>query len=73
MIAATSWGRLKIMRTLVEDCHADLSVKGLGGKIGLDIARRRYPHEADYLEKRMSDSESGELMDPSSKAHENTS
>ena len=73
VMAATSWGRLKLMRTLVEDCHADLSVKGLGGKTVLDIARRRYPHEAEYLEQRMSISELGESVDSSSKVNENTS
>ena len=72
-MAAISWGRLKIMRILVEDYHADLSVKGLGGNTALDIARRRNQQAADYLEKRMSSSEPGELVNSSSKVNENTS
>ena len=71
VMAATSWGRLKVMRVLVEDCHADLSVKGLGGKTALDIARKRNQQVADYLEKRMSGSKPGEVVDLSSKVNEN--
>ena len=73
VMAATSWGRLKVMRVLVEDCHADLSVKGLGGKTALDIARKRNQQVADYLEKRMSGSKPGEVVDLSSKVNENNS
>lgn len=59
VMAATSWDRHKIMRILVEDYHADLNVKGLGGKTVLDIARKRNQQAADYLEASMSSSEPG--------------
>lgn len=73
VMAAISWGRLKIMRVLVEDCHADLNVKGLRGNTALDIARRRNQQAANYLEMRMNISEPGQSVDLSPKVKGDTS
>lgn len=54
LMTAARMGRLKIMRILVEDYHADLNVRGLSGESALDVAREENEQAvADYLEKRM--------------------
>ena len=73
VMCAISWGRLKIMRVLVEDCHADLNVKGLWGKTALDIARNRNQQVAEYLEQRMNICGPDQTVDLSSEVDENTS
>ena len=66
LIAAAHSGRLKTMRTLLEDYHTYLNVKGLG-------TRKEIQQVADYLEKRMSGSKPGEVVDLSSEVNENNS
>ena len=47
--------RFRIMRALVEDCHADINIKTRTGVTALDIARYcRSKPEVHYLTKRMS-------------------
>ena len=66
LMMAADRGYLKVIRILVEDYHADLNVRGQGGKSALDVAREENQQAADYLEKRMRVSEPVKSADLSS-------
>ena len=73
LAAAASLGRLIIMRILVEDWHTDLNVWDRRGKSALDVAREEKKQAvADYLEKRMGISVTGQSVDLTPEVKENT-